>query len=170
MLNGHISVSIIVHNSSPRASGQLWSLALWEIPCPLKSAGETPSNQLSLHLNSWNLNLSLILGLPIARTIPGRAAELPPQTSRGCLQSQHVCGYLIFESRFILTMALSYCCSIFSWSSGQKPHFWFSSLLQYNFSCSVSHNCVSRQGKHLWASLFLNYSFILFPSGTNKEC
>lgn len=65
----------------------------------------------------------------------------PSSSQQGLnLQSQHV---WIFESSFIVMLVLSYCCSIFNWSSGEKnPPFaepvWFPSLLQYNYSCCAA--------------------------------
>lgn len=103
-----------------------------------------------------------------------------PCSSQQGLTLQSHCGG-IFESSFILMMALSCGCSIFHWSPGQTPPFaepaWFPPLLQGNYSCCAAisavlhHTAVGAGKENTGAHLCcLNYSFILFLSGLNKEC
>lgn len=118
--------------------GSSGSWALWEIPCPLKPAGETLRDYLSHQPISWNLNLPLILGLPIARTIPEGAAELPPQASRSSICNLSMRGDIEKQSHphdgFVLLLQHL---PLKLWS--KPPAFaepaWFPSLLQYNYSC-----------------------------------
>lgn len=170
-------LSIILLPGGWGHQGSSGTPTLWEIPCPLNSAGETLRNYLSHRRISWNLNSPLILGWPIARAITEGAAELLPQDSRGSICN---CGdiWKQFHPHDGFVLLLQHLpLKFWSKTSSLAEPAWFPSLLQCNYSCCAAILALLYQktvlaGKentcvHLYC---LNYSFILFHSRLNKEC
>lgn len=158
MLNGHISVSIIVNYPSPRGlspswghQGWFWFLGIVRNPLSLKTSrrntqglSQPPAHLLKSEFTSY-------FRVAHSENNTWRCCWAPSSSQQELnLQSQHAWGYLkaVSSSWWLCPIAAASSTEALVKTPAFAEPAWFPSLLQYNYSCcnfgcSVSPNCIS---------------------------